>query len=339
MTVLTEALITVIIPNWNGLHYLQQCLPALSQQTFEAFRIIVVDNGSSDDSCHYIIAQFPQIQLIRFPENTGFAFACNAGIKAADTTWIALLNNDTKPQPGWLQALVNATETYDVGVAAYTSCMIQMNSPNLMDDGGDILNWRGGTFKRGNGQQADLYSRDEEVMLPCAGAAMYRRQVLIENGGFDPVFYAYLEDVDLGLRLRLQGYRCIYVANAVVLHTGHGSKIATDKYIFLTARNRILLFLKNIPFTLLFLHTGALVYGWLFYYLAHRCAWMYLRGTLAVVKYLPHIIRSRRKLARHKQLDHTKIKALLTHPWPEITLSELVVIRLKEIIHRYRRPS
>jgi len=329
-------LLTIVIPNWNGLHHLQSCLPALTRQTFKAFGIIVVDNGSTDDSCKYISEFYPQVEILRFSENTGFAVACNAGIDATDSPWVVLLNNDTEPEPDWLQKLIDASNIYGEEVAAYASCMIQMDHPELLDDSGDILTWRGGTFKRGHGQHVDYFTRNEEVMMPCAGAAMYRRHTLKALGGFDPLFFAYLEDVDLGLRLCLSGKHCIYVADARVLHAGHGSKMATDKYIFLTARNRILLFLKNIPIILLLRHAGALTYGWLFYYFAHHCAWMYLRGTFAVLKYLPHIIRSRSKLRGQRQLTLPQINNLLKHQWPEITLTALMRMRIREIYNRYR---
>lgn len=315
---------SVIIPNWNGYHLLPRCLSALETQSYRAFETIVVDNGSVDRSCAFIEEQFPEMRVVQLAENTGFANACNVGIEASSGRYIVLLNNDTEARPDWLENLVEAIESAPEDVACVSSKMLKLDAPALIDDAGDYLTWYGGAFKRGHGQPEDKFSRTREVMLPCAGAALYRRCVLEELGGFDERFFAYLEDVDLGLRIRLRGYRCLYAAKAEVLHKGRGSSIATDLYVFLTTRNRGYLFAKNIPATLLIKRLPALMYGWLFFLVVHRGRRMYWRGTFAVLKNMPYVFRKRREQRRLTRLTNSDIDKLLSNPWPEISLSTLL---------------
>jgi len=316
--------VSVVIPNWNGQDLLPRCLSSLYSQTFTDFETIIVDNGSVDQSCALIERDFPRTRIIRLPENTGFANACNVGIAASGATYIVLLNNDTQARPAWLEHLVGSIEQAPPDVACVTSKMLKMDNPELIDDAGDFLTWRGGAFKRGNNQPANNFDGDEEVMFPCAGAALFRRSVLVELEAFDDRFFAYMEDVDLGLRMRLSGYRCLYAADAEILHVGHGSGIETSLYVFLTTRNRGYLFLKNIPARLLIKRIGSLLYGWLFFLVVHRGRWMYWRGSLAVLKNLPCLMEKRREQGKRTKLSLLEIDQLLSQPWPEITLGQLI---------------
>lgn len=326
--------VSIVIPNWNGQHLLPRCLTALNGQTYRDFEIIVVDNGSVDQSCVLVARDFPEIRILRLPENTGFAYACNKGIRASDATYIVLLNNDTQACPQWLECLVKTIVASPVDVACISSKMLKMDDPSLIDDAGDYLTWRGAAFKRGHNQAAVNFSHSEEIMLPCAGAALYRRSVLMEMEGFDDRFYSYLEDVDLGLRIRLSGHRCWYAADAEILHVGHGSVIATDLYVFLTTRNRMFLFAKNIPMLLLLMRLPSLIYGWLFFLLVHRGRWMYWRGTAAFLKGIPYVLRKRRAQRLNTKLTRPEINRLLSHPWPEVTLGRLIKDECKRLCSR-----
>lgn len=317
-------LVSVIIPNWNGHHLLARCLESLEAQTYGNFETIVVDNGSVDESCTLVAERFPQVRLIRLCSNTGFANACNVGIEASNAKYVALLNNDTEARKPWLGSLVATMESSSGDVACITSKMLQLDDSTLIDDAGDYLTWHGGAFKRGHGRASAEFGDTEEVMLPCAGAALYRRDVLEEMDGFDSRFFAYLEDVDLGLRIRLGGYRCIYDPGAEVLHQGRGSRIQTELYIFLTTRNRGYVFAKNIPAMLLLKRLPYLVYGWVFFLVVHRGAWMYWRGTFALVKNIGYLLKKRREQARRTSLTSEEIDDLLRTEWPEIGVGTLL---------------
>jgi len=161
-------------------------------------------------------------------------------------------------------------------------------------------------------------------MFPCAGAALYRRTILKKLDGFDEKFFMYLEDIDLGLRIRLLVYRCLYVPDAKITHIGHGSNVTRESYIFYTARNRIMVFLKNIPLSLLLFKTPSLFYGWLFFWIAHRGHLLHLRGSLAILKHLPHILNERKKIRNLSRLSTKQIRHLITNEWPEVSLGKLL---------------
>ena len=314
---------TVIIPNWNGKSHLRICLDALSVQEYTNFEVIVVDNGSSDGSVELIRKAYQWVKLIRFDCNQGFAEGCNAGIAESQAEYIVLLNNDTKPSPDWIGELIRFMDSASPDVACLSSKMLRLDQPDLIDDAGDFLTWRGGAFKRGHGEKKELYDLVEEVMSPCAGAALYRRTVFEKLGGMDQTFFAYLEDVDLGLRIRLAGYRCIFIPTAIVYHVGHGSSLPHEQYIFLTSRNRLFIYIKNIPAILLLIHFGSIVYGWVFYFLAFGLHKSYLKGTLSFFKFLPVMLKKRRAVRSQTELNTTDIDALLSSEWPEISLLTL----------------
>ncbi len=321
--------LTVVIPNWNGLGMLRRCLGALAVQTLDDFEVTVVDNGSTDGSAEYLTEHHPEVRLVRFPENRGFAAACNAGIGRSGALYVALLNNDTQAEPGWAAALVNTIGEAPPEVACLASKMVQMHHPELIDDAGDFMTRRGCAFKRGHGRPIAEFTECEEVPFPCAGAALYRRSVFEKVGSFDELFFTYLEDVDLGVRLRMAGYRCWFVPTAVVHHTGHGSGMPTPQYVFLTARNRLFLLYKNLPWHRLLRFGPALAYGWLFYFLAHSGSPMYLRGTLAFFKHLSAMHRRRKTVVALRRATDRDVDALFAPDWPEITLGALIRLRLK----------
>jgi GT2 family glycosyltransferase len=325
----TSTKLSIIIPNWNGKVHLKTCLSALVVQKYHDFEVILVDNGSVDGSIELVKQEYPLVRLIIFGYNKGFAAACNAGIMESEAEYIVLLNNDTKPYPEWLSELVSVMDSAPSDVACLSSKMLNMVNPELIDDTGDILTWRGGAFKRGHGESADMYNLLEEVMLPCAGAALYKRLVLKEVGALDETFFAYLEDVDLGLKIRLAGYKCLFVPKAIVLHVGHGSSLAQAQYVFLTSRNRIFLFFKNIPIILLVKHIGHIIYGWLFFLLAHSDTSAYLRGTFSVFKHLPGMLNKRKMVRSKMKLSNGDIDALLSSDWPEISLGKLFRARIQ----------
>ena len=315
---------TVIIPNWNGKSHIRSCLDALSVQGYSDFEVVVVDNGSNDGSIELIRKAYQWVKLICFDRNQGFAAACNAGIAESQAEYIVLLNNDTKPSPEWIGELIHFMDSAPPDVACLSSKMLQIENPDLIDDAGDILTWRGGAFKRGHGQKKEKYNLLEEVMSPCAGAALYKQTVLKQIGAMDETFFAYLEDVDLGLRIQLAGYRCYFIPKAIVYHVGHGSALPQEKYVFLTSRNRLFLFIKNIPTILLITHFGSIVYGWVFFFLAFGLQKSYLKGTLSFFKFLPVMLKKRKAVRSQTKLNTSDIDALLSSEWPEISLLTLL---------------
>jgi GT2 family glycosyltransferase len=247
-------LISVVIVNWNRRDLLRACLQSLCTQTGVAFEVIVVDNGSSDGSAEMAEREF-RANVIRNSENRGFCAANNQGIGAAAGQFVALLNNDAEADPGWLLALWRACSSApDVGMAA--SKILVWEDPRRIDKVGHLIFPDGQNRGRGSGaEDRGQYDREEEVLWPDGSAALYRKEMLDEIGGFDEDFFAYGDDAELGLRARIAGWRCIYTPQAVVRHH-RSATLGKDstRRLELIERNRVLLAVKLFPLGLLFLN-------------------------------------------------------------------------------------
>ena len=253
---------TIIIPNYNGMAYIESCLKSLEG---EPAGVIVVDNGSTDGSREPVQEKFPDVRLIALPKNYGFCRAVNLGIAESKTTYVILLNNDTVVEPGFVRALETALDG-DGRIFSGAAQMVNMHRPELIDDAGDYYCALGWAFAAGKDKPRAEYDRPREIFSACGGACIYRRSVLRKIGMLDENHFAYLEDVDLGYRAKLYGYRNIYVPEAVVYHAGSassGSRYNAFKA-ELTAKNSVYLVYKNMPLgqialNLPFLFTGFLL--------------------------------------------------------------------------------
>lgn len=238
--------VTVIIPNYNGLKFMDPCFKALEAQSDKNFELLVVDNGSTDGSVEWLKEK--HIPTIFLKENTGFSGAVNVGIRHATTPYVILLNNDTEPEPDYIRELVLAMDR-SPRVFSVSSKMIQLFHKELMDDAGDMYSVLGWAYQRGVGQSRRGYEKPRRVFSACAGAAIYRREVFEEIGLFDEAHFAYLEDLDVGYRAKIHGYENVYCPTAVVYHVGSGT--SGSKYnsfkVRLAARNNVYLNYKNMP--------------------------------------------------------------------------------------------
>lgn len=237
---------TIIIPNYNGLSFMEPCFESLKEQTIRDFKVLVVDNGSTDGSVEWLKEH--RVPSIFLKENTGFSGAVNTGIRAADTPYVLLLNNDTRVEPGFVAAMERAMDQ-SPKIFSVSSRMIQMYHPELLDDAGDMYSILGWAYQRGVGRSVNLYQKSCRVFSACAGAAIYRRAVFDEIGLFDELHFAYLEDIDVGWRAKLYGYDNVYCPDAAVYHVGSGT--SGSRYnsfkVRLAARNCIYLNYKNMP--------------------------------------------------------------------------------------------
>ena len=213
----------------------------------------MVDNGSQDGSGEWLRER--GIPTLFLGENTGFSGAVNAGIRAVSTPYVILLNNDTEPLPDYVGELVRCLDRFPEVFSA-SSKMIQLYHKDLMDDAGDMYSVLGWAYQRGVGQPSSGYQRACQVFAACAGAAIYRREVFEEIGYFDESHFAYLEDIDVGYRARIYGYRNVYCPTAKVYHVGSGT--SGSKYnsfkVRLAARNNLYLNYKNMPLPQLILN-------------------------------------------------------------------------------------
>jgi GT2 family glycosyltransferase len=247
--------ITVIIVNWNSGELLAECLQRLKAQTIQPERVLVVDNASSDGSATGVGKLAGNVTVLRMSANLGFAAGNNRALTECDTEFVALLNPDAFPEPDWLEHLLAATRAHPE-VAAFGSRQLCYGDPDVLDGIGDNYHMSGLAWRERYGmrQQAqDLVAR--EIFSPCAAAALYRRQALADVGGFDEDFFCYVEDVDLGFRLRLAGHKAMYVPDAVVHHVGSAATGGqwSDFAVYHGFRNPVWVFVKNMPGALFWL--------------------------------------------------------------------------------------
>jgi GT2 family glycosyltransferase len=287
--------VTVVIPNWNGARWLPGCLASLSAQTLPPAETIVVDNGSTDGSRELLAEAHPDVRVIELGRNTGFAFAVNRGIEEASSETVALVNTDVELMPDWLERMARALESDPA--AASTACkMLDLRQRDRFYDAGDILRRDGACEQRGRFRRDDgRYDERGSVFAACAGAALYRRDAVLSLGGFDERFFAYLEDVDLGLRLRLAGWTCLYEP-AVAYHASEGSSGALSRPMHsLVERNSLLLVAKAFPLRWMPLVLYRQL-GWAWHALRERRLRAHLGGMFAALPLLPAMVRERRRL-------------------------------------------
>ncbi|MBE2201692.1 MAG: glycosyltransferase family 2 protein [Anaerolinea sp.] len=235
---------SIIIVNWNGRSWLETCLPALQDQTCQDFEIVVVDNGSADDSAVWLARHWPQVRLLTQSRNTGFAPANNVGIQATTTPYVVTLNNDTIVSPTWLAEMVTAMSEPDVGMVA--ACIVQWSQPHLLDSAGIEVDRAGIAWQRGWNQTVATATTPADVFGPSAAAALYRRAMLDDIGLFDDDYFAYYEDVDLAWRAQQAGWRCRYAPAAQVQHWHSATAAAMPaRKLYLISRNKIWTLLKN----------------------------------------------------------------------------------------------
>jgi GT2 family glycosyltransferase len=314
-------LFSVIIPNWNGARHLPTCLNALRAQTYPAVEVIIADNASSDGSGALLTRDYPEVRLVQLATNQGFTGACNAGMRAARGEYLALLNNDTEVDPGWIAAVVDCFARHpEAGMVA--SRMMLFDRRDHFHTAGDFYGVDGWPGNRGAWQRdVGQYDREEHVFSACGGSAAYRRTMLDQIGLLDDDFFFSMEDVDLGWRAQLAGWQCVYAPAAVVYH--HLAATGGITGSFYDGRNAIFILLKDVP--------GPL---WRKYWrriLARqaRSAWealrawrgraarARLRGMAAGLIRAPRMLRKRRAVQRTRTASIDYLDSILTDPEAE----------------------
>jgi GT2 family glycosyltransferase len=310
------ARVTLVIPNWNGERFLDTCLGSLRDQSFQDFETILVDNGSSDGSVRFAQRNFPEVRVIRLKENRGFSAAANAGIWASNAEHVALLNNDTAVDPGWLEALVRAAGSHpEAGL--FATKLVDFHKRRFLDGAGDALRLSGLPYRLGHGERdRGQFDAPAYVFGACGAAALYRRKMLNEVGLFDEDFGSYCEDGDLSFRAQLAGYKCFYVPDAVVYHVGSastgGKRSATAAR--LGTRNSLSLLVKNLPLSavphiLPFFVTGQLTR--LLTAAATGTLRAHLEGLSEAWHHLPLMLKKRREVQGKRRVSDAEIRRLL----------------------------
>ncbi|MGL4362797.1 MAG: glycosyltransferase family 2 protein [Cellulosilyticaceae bacterium] len=284
--------ITIVIPNYNGEHYLKDCLDSIRNNSYKQCDVIIVDN-CSEDSEYQWIKNDKDITFVELDKNYGFSRGVNEGIKRAKGEYVLLLNNDTIVQDGFFEELLKTIKSNDK-IFGVSSKMINASNTKLIDDAGDQYTMLGWAKKRGDGQPVEFYTVEEPVFSACAGAALYRKSAFDRIGYFDEAFFAYMEDVDISYRAKIYGYVNVYCPAARVHHIGSGTTGSRHNpfKIRLAARNNVYVIYKNMPTVQLILNLPFIVIGSIIKYMffcAKGHGGIYINGLLEGLKNLKNI--------------------------------------------------
>jgi GT2 family glycosyltransferase len=313
----TAPLLSIIIPHHNGAHHLPPCFQSLRRQTYPYLEVILVDNGSTDESIALTRRDFPEVKVIELKQNLGLTGAINRGIQHATGQVIVSLNNDTEVAPGWAQALVEALAAYpDAGMVA--SKMLLFDERDRLHSAGDGFGANGIPINRGVWQKDEgQFDHDVYIFGGCGGAVAYRREMLNEIGCFDEDLFMYLEDVELNWRAQLAGYRVVFAPQAVVYHrlSATGGGVIASYY---TGRNTIFMLAKVLPGSIFRRYWRAIIKAQFHIMIEALRAWRgeaaraRLRGQLAGLWGLPKWLAKRKSIRRKIDVTDAYLESLLT---------------------------
>jgi GT2 family glycosyltransferase len=324
-----KGLISVIVLNWNGMTYLEECLTSIEGQTYPRVERLVVDNGSTDGSRPWLREwRGEKWRLIELPANRGFAGGVNAGIRASRGEFIALLNNDAVADRDWLSLLSDCMTDPAIGMAA--SKILFYERRQVIDKAGHLLYPDGLNRGRGAGDtDCGQFEQSDEIFFPDGCAALYRRGMVEDIGLFDEQFFAYGDDADLGLRARWRGWNCRYAPAARVYHRHSRSlgKYSPQKA-FLVERNRFWVAVKLLPMPLLLVSPLFTLWRFCWHVFSilrrrglsagvtreHGAAsllWALVRAYFSGLRGLGEILKKRREIFRSRRISNAQFYALL----------------------------
>jgi GT2 family glycosyltransferase len=307
--------ISVIVVNWNGKHFLGECLSALRKQTFRDFETILVDNGSEDGSVEYVGAHFPEAKVVPLPDNRGFTGGNIAGYEQASGDLVVLLNNDTEAHPQWLEEVHRASQAYP-NAGSFASKMLYFDDRDRVENCGFDVGLAGTTVDMGRDEpDGPAWTQPRKVFGGCGGAVTYRRRMLEDIGFLDPEFFMIYEDVDLSFRAQLCGYECVYVPSAIVYHRYRVTiGKAPLRQVFYSQRNIEFVYLKNMPLGLILRSAPqrfAYEVGAAIYFVRQGAGSSFLRAKLDVLRCLPSILRKRRDIQKKKTTTNLQMRAIM----------------------------
>jgi GT2 family glycosyltransferase len=313
--------LSIVIVYWNNARYLPRCLDCLTRQTFRDFEVIVVDNGSSDGGTEALDETYPglSLRLEQRSTNLGFAAGNNIGARLAGGKWLILLNADAFPEPDWLERLLAASNAHPEATS-FSSRQLQADNPRVLDGAGDAYHVSGFAWRVGLGYPADRYGLvSAEIFSPCAAAAMYLREAFLEVGGFDEDLFSYYEDVDLGFRLQLKGYRCVYVPDAIVHHIGSATfGVRSDFAFYHSHRNLVWTFVQNMPAPLFWRYVPAHILAnmiYVFYYTLRGRGKVLWKAKWDAVRGLRTALAKRRLVQKERRVSPADLLCRMERGW------------------------
>tara|TARA_Y100000310_G_scaffold290822_1_gene318299 strand:- start:823 stop:1755 length:933 start_codon:yes stop_codon:yes gene_type:complete len=306
---------SVVILNYNGKQHLKDCFESLKKQSYKNFEIIFVDNASKDGSIEYVKEKYPKTRIISNSTNLGFAGGNNAGMRVAKGEFVVALNNDTKADKNWLKNLVQEAKKHPlIGMCA--SKMVYFDDPQILNSAGLRVDKNGRGKDIGIKGLAKNHNRSKWVVGPCGGAALYKKQMLedVKEGMdyFDSSYFIYYEDLDLALRGQSRGWRCRFVADAIVYHK-EGMDTSNVKGLGVTCgiRNKVYTIVKNWPSSILFVSFPAIIVDQSisFFYYLFKLDGNATRARLTMLKNLPLMTKKRRIIQQRKKVDISPLLA------------------------------
>lgn len=299
--------------------HLPDCFAALAAQTFRNFECLMVDNGSTDGSLEFMKQHHPWVRLLPLGENQGFCGGNNAALKEVQGEYVALLNNDTAVAPTWLESLCRALDEHpEIGFCA--SKMMRFYERDTIDTAGDLVTTACNTLDRGRGTSGlPEFDVDAEVFGACAGASIYRWALLERVGWLDEDFYFCFEDIDLSFRAQLAGFRCLYVAGAVVYHKWGGTMSVKDGWrIAYSQRNIEFVWLKNMPAALMLRYFHERVIYWLgsaVHFARQGQLRPFCKAKWSALRMLPTMLRKRRQIQSSRVISNAELSKHLESKW------------------------
>ncbi len=306
--------VSVVIPNWNGIHLVGMCLDSMEKSDFEDFETIVVDNGSTDGSKEMIKEKYPWVRLVELPKNLGFAIACNEGYKASKGEYICLLNNDIEVAEDWLSELYAGMERHpECGMG--TTKMMFLHDREAFYNTGDLFHiWSAGGGRGQGEKDVGQYDKEEYVFGACAGAGIYRRSFFESIGLFDEDFFIFAEDVDLNMRGQLRGLKTVYLPKAKVYHIGTATVgLYSDRYVYLCKRNDMLVLIKNYSLGLFFRYLPTILkhqFKDIQYFCSRGQGSVLFKSKLGVLKFLMRMLVRRYRIQSTRTIDDSEIEKI-----------------------------
>lgn len=308
---------SVIIPNWNGEDFIEDCLSSLRKQIFKAFEVIVVDNGSKDGSVNLIEDLFPEVVLVKLPKNFGFAKAINEGVKKSKAEFVVFLNSDTIVEERWLQNLIMFGRKYKDCISV-NSKLLNFFNRNLIDGVGIAINEVGQARSIGwNEKDRGQYDKPRYIFGATGGASLFRREDFLEVGMFDENYFMYSEEVDFAFRAQFLNYKSVYCPKALVYHRHKASAKRKPHYIeYWQFRNMTVTIIKDFPTTLLlrkfrWLKILLVHFNTIFYQIKNGFWWAPFMADFWVILYLPYLIYQRIKIQSGRKVSEEYIESFL----------------------------
>lgn len=319
-----------MVPTLAADSALTDCLRSLEQQSRRDFEVIVVDN-SGLGRARKLMSDRCSARIIENTSNVGFGAAVNQGIQASQSRYVITLNDDAVACPSWITALIRAAEQHqDAGTLA---SQVRLQGTDLLDSAGMLICGDASSKQQGHGDSAQVYRETREALFPSGSAALYRRTMLDEIGGFDDEFFLYCEDTDLGLRAVWAGWKCLYVPDAIVEHRySHSAGRASALKAYLVERNRLYVAIKNFPSGMLlkvpFVSLKRYFWHLLFLFRGQgkaaefasegggaRLAWFVIRAHVAAAIALPLLLAKRRRIRSRAKINAGEFHRILRNHW------------------------